>query len=87
MYYEAISVKYIRDYLLEVVFSDGNKGVIDLSEYSRRGGVFSPFADVEFFKRVFINPDFGVLTWPGDIDIAPETIYSKITGKPLQKAV
>ncbi len=56
MYYDAKSVKYIRDYLLEVVFVDGTKGVADLSEYSKRGGVFSLFADIEFFKRVFVNP-------------------------------
>ncbi|MCL4354649.1 MAG: DUF2442 domain-containing protein [Bacteroidetes bacterium] len=56
MYYDAKSVKYIRDYLLEVVFVDGTKGVADLSEYSKRGGVFPLFADIEFFKRVFVNP-------------------------------
>ena len=87
MYYEAKSVKYIRDYLLEVVFVDGTKGVADLSEYSKRGGVFSRFADMEFFKKVFVTPDFGVLTWPGEVDIAPETIYEKVTGKPLKKVI
>ena len=84
MYYEAKSVKYIRDYILEIVFVDGAKGVTDLSEYSKRGGVFSPFADIEFFKKVYINQDLGVLAWPGEIDIAPETIYEKVTGKTIK---
>jgi hypothetical protein len=87
MYYEAVSVKYLHDYLLEVVFIDGTKGTVDLSDYATRGGVFSPFADLAFFKNVFINPEFGVLSWPGDLDIAPETIYAKAIGKPLQRAI
>jgi hypothetical protein len=87
MYYEAKSVKYIRNYILEIVFIDETKGTVDLSEYSKRGGVFSPFADIEFFKKVSINPNFGVLTWPGEIDIAPETIYAKATGNPFKKVI
>jgi hypothetical protein len=49
--------------------------------------VFSNFQDIDFFKKVFINMELGVLTWPGDIDIAPETVYTKVTGKPLKKAI
>lgn len=87
MYYEAVSVKYIRDYLLEVVFVDGTKGTADFADYAKRGGIFSGFGDIEFFKKVFINPDCGVLTWPGDIDIAPETVYTKVTSNPLKQVV
>ena len=87
MYYEAVSVKYIRDYLLEVAFNDGTKGTADFADYAKRGGIFSDLRDIDFFKKVFINSDFGVLTWPGDIDIAPETVYVKVTGNPLKQAV
>ena len=87
MYYEAVSVKYIKDYCLEIEFKNGERGIVDLSDYSNRGGVFASFKDINLFKQVFINSEFGVLSWPGDIDIAPETIYIKATGKSLKEAV
>ena len=81
MYYDAISVKYIEDYKCEVEFVTGEKGIVDLSTIERNG-VFSRFNDINYFKRVYIHEN--VLTWPpGDIDIAPETIYSMATGKPI----
>jgi hypothetical protein len=87
MYYEIVKVKHIKDYCLEVEFENGEKGTVDLSEYTQKGGVFAPLKEIEFFKQVFIHPDFGVLSWSGDIDIAPETIYIKATGKSLKKVV
>ena len=87
MYYDIKNVKYLHDYTLEIVFNDGVKGTADFSDYANRGGVFSKFEDVDFFKQVFVNEELGVLTWPDDIDIAPETIYTKVTGKPLKQAI
>jgi hypothetical protein len=39
-------------------------------------GVLAPLRDVEFFQRVYI--DCGALAWPGDIDLAPDAMYSRI---------
>jgi len=30
-----------------------------------------------------VDPELGVLTWEGDLDIAPETLYADATGSPL----
>ena len=85
MYYDVISVKYTEGYKLEVEFVTGEKGVVDLS-HIKRNGVFSRFDDIDYFKRVYIYDD--VLTWPpGDLDIAPETIYSMATGKPISDSI
>ena len=81
MYFDAIDVKYISSHKLDITFETGEKGSVDLSEYSKMGGVFSRFSDLNYFKQVYL--DHGVLCWPGDVDIAPETIYSMATGKPL----
>lgn len=45
------------------------------------------FKDLNYFKQVYVNKELGVLCWPGDVDIAPETIYSMATGKPLPEWV
>jgi len=43
--------------------------------YAVRGGVFSRFADKNYFDAVALNRELGVLCWPDGVDIAPETIY------------
>ena len=83
MFHDATKVKYLDGFRLEVEFDTGEKGIVDLSDLPKEGGVFSRFSDIEYFKQVYINKELGVLTWPGDIDLAPETIYSMATGKPL----
>ena len=81
MEWDIIDLEYIEKYKLKLTFKDGETGIIDLGDYSKKDGVFSNFSDLDFFKKVYI--DSGVLTWPGNVDIAPETIYSMATGKPL----
>lgn len=83
MYYEITDIKFLGEYKIHVKFKNGKSGILDFSSYPNRNGVFSKFNDINFFKQAYINPEFGVLTWPGGIDIAPETIYSKATGEPL----
>lgn len=45
------------------------------SSYAEWGGVFSRFADPEYFGSVELNTELGVLCWPDGVDIGPETIY------------
>lgn len=83
MYYEIVEAKYLDNFLIKVKFLNGKSGIVNLEEYKNKGGIFSKFNDPEFFKNVKLNKEFGVLTWDGEIDIAPETIYSLATGEPL----
>jgi hypothetical protein len=83
MYYEVIDFELLNEYKIRLRFKDGKSGIIDFSDYLNKGGIFSKFSDINFFRDVLINPEFGALLWPGGIDIAPETIYSKATGEPL----
>lgn len=46
-------------------------------------GVLAPLADVDFFERVFI--DQGAVTWPGEIDLAPEAMHADITARNSQR--
>ena len=48
-----------------------------------RGGIFSRFRDIAFFREFRVNPELGVLTWQNEIDIAPEMLYAQATGSPL----
>ena len=41
-------------------------------------GALEPLRDEKFFRQVFI--DDGAVTWPGEIDLAPDAMYAEISG-------
>jgi len=57
----------LEGYRLQIVFSDGMTGVVDLSAIIKPGPVTGPLLDPAFFARVFIEG--GVPTWPNGFDI------------------
>jgi hypothetical protein len=79
---DIIDAKYIDAYRIEVFFENGRSGIVDLSDYAARGGVFQQFSDMVFFCQFKVNRELGTLTWGNDVDIAPETLYKLATGEP-----
>jgi len=75
----ALEVKPLENYQLWVKFSDGVEGVVDLSHLVGQG-VFALWDDYEAFKRVHIGPR-GELVWNDEVDLCPDAIYLKVTGK------
>ena len=75
MYWDIVEVTPEPNYHLSVRFKDGLAGRVRLQE-SEMTGALVPLRDVEFFERVYI--DYGALTWPGDIDLAPDAMYARI---------
>ncbi len=83
MLHDVVSASYVGGYRIELVFDDGARGVVDFSEYLDSGGVFERLRDPEFFKSFEVDPDLGVVTWGGEVDVAPETLYAAATGGSL----
>ena len=77
MLYDVINATYIEHYKLKIEFENGYNGIVDFSEYPERGGVFSKFKDLAFFKNYSVSKDLGTIVWGNEIDIAPETLYEK----------
>jgi hypothetical protein len=67
---------YREGYVYHIVFDDGLKGDLDLSEYVGRGPVFEPLQDLAFFQQARIEG--GTISWPNGADIAPEALYEKL---------
>jgi hypothetical protein len=57
--------------------------VVDFAPFINEGGVFEQIRPIERFKQFSIHPELGVITWDGQIDIAPEILYSQATDTPL----
>ena len=63
-----------EDYFLEIWFNTGHHRLFDARPYLNRG-VFTRLQDVALFKQAFVAMD--TVCWPGDLDIAPETLYDR----------
>jgi hypothetical protein len=66
-------------YRLEVEFDDGVRGIVDLSDFAGVG-VFAAWLKPGFFEQVTITGE-GALAWPGDLDLCPDALYMRVTGK------
>ena len=68
--------KPTEGYAVHVRFEDGTEAEIDLSYLLDCGGVFAPLRDLEFFRRLEVYPERQTIFWPGEVDVAPETLYA-----------
>jgi hypothetical protein len=82
-YHDVIRVRCLEDFRLELVFDNGESGVLDCQPMIAKGGVFARLRDPAVFRRAKVNVELGVVTWDDEVDIAPETAYSLATGTPL----
>ncbi|MDH5670271.1 MAG: DUF2442 domain-containing protein [Nitrospira sp.] len=72
-------VNVLSAYRLELEFDDGISGTVDLSE-SVGKGVFALWRDPLVFEQVHIGSS-GELVWADQIDLCPDALYLKVTGK------
>lgn len=72
-------VRVREDCKIELVFSTGEARLFDVSPYLEKGG-FKRLKDVSLFKQTYVA--FDTVCWPGNLDIAPETLYD--ASVPLQ---
>jgi hypothetical protein len=75
-------VRHLKDYKLEVCFSDGTVAELDFRQrIVGRGGVFKSLESVSMFSQVAVDPEAGTLVWPNDVDFCPDVLYAEATGK------
>ena len=75
MEWTVVAVKPIPPLALAVRFQDGTEGKVRF-EPSHLNGVFEKLKDPEVFLQARI--EFGTVTWPGDVDLAPDAMYKEI---------
>lgn len=78
MPWRVVSVEPLPNFGLRVQFVDGTEGTVDLGAlvHSPDAGVFAALADPALFAQVFV--EHGAVTWPGEIDLAPDAMYAEI---------
>jgi hypothetical protein len=74
-----VEVRPLAGYRLWLRYQDGTEGEVDLS-YLAGKGVFVSWQHEGVFAKVKLG-SHGQLEWPGDIDLCPDALYLKLTGK------
>jgi hypothetical protein len=72
-----VEVEVVRHGVLRLVFDDGLSGEVDFAD-RLWGPVFERVRTVEGFAEVYVDPESGTITWPGDVDLAPDTLYERV---------
>lgn len=70
-----IAVMTTTTLTLRVEFADGVQGEVKFLPSHLRG-VFKPLLDPDFFARVRVRD--GAVTWPGELDLAPDAMYDAV---------
>jgi Protein of unknown function (DUF2442) len=73
MFWDVITVEVVSPLTLTVCFADGLRGDVVFSP-NHLTGVFSALQDPNFFKQACVQ----AVTWPGEIDLAPDAMHSAI---------
>lgn len=74
-------VKVLSHYLLELSFTDGSRGTVDLTSwFGDHGGLFLALRDPGFFAQVFVDREAGTIVWPNGVDLDPDMLFLAARG-------
>ena len=76
--WRVVEVRALPGHSLWVVFADGTSGRVDVSKliFGTVPGVFEALRDPGVFEQVGVM--FGAVTWPGELDLAPDAMYDAL---------
>jgi Protein of unknown function (DUF2442) len=74
-----VEVKARKNFRIWLRYDDGTQGEVDLSDVAGQG-VFAAWKDVVFFNSVRLG-SHGAIEWGEDLDICPDAMYLRLTGK------
>jgi hypothetical protein len=76
-------VKALPGFCLELQFDNRETGVVDLSEFAGRG-VCAAWTTPGVFEQAAVTDD-GAIEWPGEVDMCPDALYLRMTGKTAEE--
>lgn len=76
--WHVVDVRAVSDDRLSVRFADGTQGEVDMAHLlgMESPGVFEALRDPSVFRQVHV--EHGAVTWPGELDLAPDAMYDDI---------
>ena len=80
---KAVEVRPFSGYRIWLRYADGVEGEVDLSNLAGRG-LFKAWIDRTVFESVHVDRS-GAVTWNEDIDLCPDALYLRLTGKAVEE--
>ncbi len=76
--WRVVEVHAFPGHRLSVKFMDCTTGEIDMSRLvmSDSAGIFAQLRDPALFTQAYA--EYGAVVWPGEIDLAPDSMYDEI---------
>jgi Protein of unknown function (DUF2442) len=72
------AVSVVRHGVLKLTFADGLVGELDVLD-RMHGPVFEQARTPAGFAAVMVDGESGTIVWPGGADLAPDTLYQRIS--------
>jgi hypothetical protein len=71
-------VEALSRFRLRVRFKDGTVGIVEMADFinSDAAGVFAALRDEKLFQQATVA--VGAVTWPGELDLAPDAMHREI---------
>lgn len=71
-------LEVLPGFRLRVGFNDGIEGMVELAGFvhSASAGIFASLRDENLFSQARI--ELGVVTWPGNLDLAPDAMHRAV---------
>ncbi|NEQ35771.1 MAG: DUF2442 domain-containing protein [Okeania sp. SIO3I5] len=66
---DIIEVNHQKKHLLYLKFEDGKEGIVDISQLIECTGIFAKLQDINYFKTVKLNLEWGTIYWENDADL------------------
>ena len=82
---QPICVEPRPGYRIWIRYSDGVSGEIDLSGLAG-SRAFQPWNNPGYFEKVHIA-SHRAIAWDDDIELCPDALYLKLTGKPVEEVM
>lgn len=81
---DIVAVRHLGGHRLWLRFDDGVEGDVDLRKViGEFRGVLAPLLNPSFVAQVHVHPEFGTITWPGELDLDPVVLYCAVRGIPV----
>ena len=74
-----VDAQYIANYRIFLQFNTGESGEIDLKDLIFKYAAAKPLRDPKRFAQFFLD-SWPTLAWECGFDIAPESLYYRLTG-------
>ena len=79
-----IKVRSLKRYKLELTYSDGTTGIVDLSHLAHKG-VFSIWEKADTFDKVYIDDETNAIAWNDEVDVCPDSLFFKLKNMTFDK--